>query len=203
MTDEGLDEEEDTWEKEDIEEELGLNDDKFIEEAECPTCGATVSLDATECPECGQQFEGDGEEDLWEEKEDAWKEEEEDLEPWDETIEETNKGKLYVGFLVLFGGVGITFMSWFHNVIEWNPLGLEGYSPGTYGPLSQTVGVIGTIVTIIGIAIIYMWYRDTGEITDEEESMEEGYGEEESIGEGYGEEELRYEDAEPIDAEVK
>jgi len=163
--------------------EEDFEEEEEFEEAECPTCGAVVSSDAMECPECGQLF--DEEEELWDEDEEEFEE------PWEEEIEEEpGKGKLYLGiFLALFGGVGLTFMSWFHNVIGiFHDAGIGGYEG--YGYIDQSVGVTGTIVTIIGIVLIYLYFKDLRESGESSESIDEE------------EEEEFFEDAEPIDAEV-
>ncbi len=145
------------------------DDDFDVEEAECPTCGAIIPLEAEECPECGQLFEE--EEELWDEEEE---EEEWETEEWMDV--EPSKTKLYLGiFIILFGSIGLTFMSWFHNVIGiFHDAGIGGY-PG-YGPIDQMVGASGAIVTLIGVIIIYLWYKDTKEaeeVIDEDEYLED------------------------------
>ncbi len=177
--------------------------DVDYEEAECPTCGGVIPLDAAECPECGQIFEEE-EEDLWESEEAS---EEEIGDEWEELIEEEpSKGKLYLGILILlFGSVGLSFMSWFHNVMEWNILGVDRYAPDVYGPLDQMVGGSGAVISIIGIILIYLWYRDTRqeEISEEElfEDEEDYFEDEEEWGEDeeYLEEEEDEEDGEEED----
>ncbi len=171
--------------------------DVEYEEAECPTCGAVIPADALECPECGQLFEE--EEELWEEEEEMEEEEptgdeyfeEEEEEPGMEDIkteqdwegywakQEPSKLKLYVGvFLLLFGGVGLGFMSWFHNQIGWYPFGIGGY-PG-YGWLDQTLGGTGTIITLIGVLLVYLWMKDLKEFEEakakpQDEMLEEDF----------------------------
>ncbi len=167
-----------------------------FEAAECPTCGAIVPADATECTECGQRFEEEDE--VWEEDELMGKDEfmSEESEDWGDFWEEEAPGKfkLYFGiFLVLFGSLGMGLMSWLHNQLEWNPLGLENYAPEVYGPYDQMFGGSGTVVTLIGIVLIFLWMRaakryrqsleqpkkgDTEYFEDEEEVYEEDYEEE-------------------------
>ncbi len=157
--------------------------EEFEEEfdaAECPTCGSIVPSDALECTECGQKFEEESE--LWEEEEDdeEFIEEDEPLEDeddwgdfWDE--EAPGKFKLYFGiFLVLFGSLGMGLMSWLHNQLEWNPLGLEGYAPEVYGPYDQMLGGSGTIVTIIGIVLIFLWMREVNRYREKIEQPAKG-----------------------------
>ncbi len=132
------------------------------EEAECPTCGAVVPIDATECTECGQRFEED-EEELWEEDEEEEEFlEDEEVDDWEGYWEETSasKMKLYLGIVILFSGTIVAFLSWFHNQIQWNPLGLENYAPNVYGPYDQMTGGTGSITTIIGIVLIFLYLRE-------------------------------------------
>ncbi len=189
--------------------------DADYEEAECPTCGAIIPLDAAECPECGQIFEE--EEELWESEEEELSEEELEDE-WEDILEEEpSKGKLYLGIIVLlFGSVGLTFMSWFHNVIGiFHDMGIGGYDG--YGPIDQMVGASGAIVSIIGLVLIYLWYKETKEEDIPEEDLmedEEFFDEEEEWDEedeGFFDEEEEYpeevpgmeEESEPVDEEIR
>lgn len=158
-------------------------EEEFYEEAECPTCGATVPADANECPECGQQFaEEEEEEDLWETEEEPEEFGGEEMdEEWAEgpAPEEPSRWKLYLGvFLILFGGIGNTLMSYVHNIIGWYPFGIGGYSG--YGWADQTWGASGTVVLIIGIILFYLWHRENKAYQKaQEEALEEEFIEEE------------------------
>ncbi len=143
-----------------------MAEEEFIdeyEEAECPTCGAIVPVDATECTECGQKFEEEDEEELWEdEEEEELLEDEEPTDDWEGYWEDTapSKMKLYLGVVILFSGTIVAFLSWFHNQLEWNPLNLENYAPNIYGPYDQIAGGSGSITTIIGIVLIFLYLRE-------------------------------------------
>lgn len=154
---------------------MGLDEMEVdYEEADCPTCGAVIPLDAVECPECGQIFEEE-EESLWDSDEDV---SEDGLEEeWDEVVEsEPGKGKLIMGLFVSLVGIGVSAMSWLHNQIEFNPLGLDGYDPNNYGPLDMMVGVVGIVIVIIGVVIILLGRKGSQAdvaIEDDFESLED------------------------------
>ncbi|MFO8110353.1 MAG: hypothetical protein R6U17_07545 [Thermoplasmata archaeon] len=157
---------------------MGLDEmDSDHEEAECPTCGAVIPLDAVECPECGQIFE-EGDEDLWGEEE-ASEEGLEEEEEWDDIVEEEpNKTRFYSGIIVTLLGLGMAMMSWFHNEIGvFHDMGIGNYDG--YGPVDMTMGIIGIIIAIIGIVIILMWKKQgaTEEIPEDEleEELEEDF----------------------------
>ncbi|MCD6461457.1 MAG: zinc ribbon domain-containing protein, partial [Thermoplasmata archaeon] len=72
-------------------------EEEYEEMAECPTCGATIPIDALVCPNCGQEFEeeveeaeevGESPEALFEESIVEMEEEEEEGEPEYDVIEE-------------------------------------------------------------------------------------------------------------------
>ncbi len=154
-----------------------MDEDYEDEEAECPTCGAIIPLDAAECPECGQFFEEEDEEELWDSEEELLEEDEEMEDEWEDLLEEEpSKGKLYLGIIVLlFGSVGLSFMSWFHNQLNLFEGVVDNYSPH-YGYIDQMVGGSGAVVSIIGLILIYMWWKDNRqaeELTEDDDLFED------------------------------
>ncbi len=192
--------------------------EEFEEEfdaAECPTCGAIVPADALECTECGQKFEEESE--VWEDDEEFIEEEDEEFieEEDEEFIEEEDdwgdfweeeapgKFKLYFGiFLVLFGSLGMGLMSWLHNQLQWNPLGLETYAPNIYGPYDQMFGGSGIVVTIIGIVLIFLWMREIKRYREKLEKPTKGDTEYFEDEEEIVEEEIEFEEA-PVEEELE
>ena len=126
--------------------------------AECPTCQASVPLEATECPRCGELFEGSpGIDDP------AASERSESERSLDESEESGRAGfreKLlfYMGiFLILLGGPGIALGSWLHDTLR---IGIGEYQAfDVFGPWNRLVAAVGLIVLIVGIVFLILSLR--------------------------------------------
>ena len=130
--------------------------------AECPTCKALVSLEATECPQCGELFESDAEPTASEPVAPA---------PAPTTAEETDddedagsksgrreKFLFYTGiFLILIGGPGIALGSWLHDVLR---IGVGEFNAfDAFGSWNRLVTAVGLIVLIVGIVFLILSLR--------------------------------------------
>ncbi|MGI0148640.1 MAG: hypothetical protein ACREDF_03805 [Thermoplasmata archaeon] len=127
--------------------------------AECPTCKATVAIDATECPQCGELFEQEVVSDEAVNARPSRAEESAD----DESSDETKTGfrekfLFYTGiFLILLGGPGIALGSWLHDV--WRISVGEFNAFDIFGPWNRLVTAIGLIVLIVGIVFLILSIR--------------------------------------------
>jgi hypothetical protein len=126
--------------------------------AECPTCQASVPLDAKECPRCGEFFEG------FPGLDDPVASEGSALERSTGQAAEGGRAgfreKLlfYMGiFLILLGGPGIALGSWLHDVLR---IGIGEYRAfDVFGPWNRLVAAIGLIVLIVGIVFLILSLR--------------------------------------------
>jgi len=126
--------------------------------AECPTCKAVVSIDATECPRCGELFEQDAT---------AGTPRREprraDVSSDDASSEEARAGVrekflFYAGiFLILLGGPGIALGSWLHDTFRIAVGDFRAFD--VFGPWNRLVTAIGLIVLIIGIVFLILSLR--------------------------------------------
>ena len=150
-----------------------------MEDAECPTCGATVAIDATECPECGELFADDIDEvveeidDLEEEEE---KEELGELEESEERIvpKEKTRSKtfFFMGIIISIIGVGAAFSSLLH---DWLRIDIIGTSYDTIGWMNRLFIGIGLIILVVGIIFLILSLRAEKVIEKEEIEEAEGY----------------------------
>lgn len=120
--------------------------------AECPSCSAIVSVDATECPRCGELF--------------AQEPSQAAPPPAVEEVEPKTKGgfreKLlfYMGILlILLGGPAIALGSWLHDILRI-PFG-EYAAFDVFGPVNRLVSALGLIVLIVGIVFLVLSLRLT------------------------------------------
>jgi uncharacterized membrane protein YidH (DUF202 family) len=126
--------------------------------AECPTCQASVPLEATECPRCGELFEGfSGNENPVAAGGSALEQ------PRAEATQGGRAGfreKLlfYMGiFLILLGGPGIALGSWLHDELR---IGIGEYTAyDVFGPWNRLVAAVGLIVLIVGIVFLILSLR--------------------------------------------
>jgi hypothetical protein len=126
--------------------------------AECPTCQASVPLDAKECPRCGEFFEG------FPGINDPVAPQGSELDrPGDEAEQGGRAGfreKLlfYMGiFLILLGGPGIALGSWLHDALR---VGIGEYTAfDVFGPWNRLVAAVGLIVLIVGIVFLILSLR--------------------------------------------
>lgn len=141
------------------------------EDAECPTCGATVSIDATECPECGELFAEDIEEvveeidELKEEKEiDEVEELEEKIVPEKRT---RSKTFFFMGIIIAIIGVGSALSSLLHDWLRIPfPPSCTAYD--AIGWLNRLVIGIGLIILVVGIIFLILSLRAEKVIGEEE-----------------------------------
>ena len=126
--------------------------------AECPTCQASMPLEATECSRCGELFEG------FPGIDDPAASQRSEPEPsLDESQESGRAGfreKLlfYMGiFLILLGGPGIALGSWLHDTLR---IGVGEYQAfDVFGPWNRLVAAVGLIVLIVGIVFLILSLR--------------------------------------------
>jgi hypothetical protein len=126
--------------------------------AECPTCQASVPLEATECPRCGELFEGSpGIDDPAASKR---SEPERFLDESQDSGRAGFREKLlfYMGiFLILLGGPGIALGSWLHDTLR---IGIGEYQAfDVFGPWNRLVAAVGLIVLIVGIVFLILSLR--------------------------------------------
>ncbi len=127
--------------------------------AECPTCKAIVSIEATECPQCGELFEQEGSPAERVVEPPAAVEA-----PDDENAAETTKTGFrekflfYAGiFLILLGGPGIALGSWLHDQLR---IGFGEFTAfDAFGPWNRLVTAVGLIVLIVGIVFLILSLR--------------------------------------------
>ena len=118
--------------------------------AECPSCHAIVSLDATECPRCGELFA--------DETADA-------AAPAEGTKATTAKKAgfrekflFYTGILlILLGGPGIALGSWLHDAFRISVLNYNAFD--AFGSVNRMVVAVGLIVMIVGIVFFILSLR--------------------------------------------
>jgi hypothetical protein len=126
--------------------------------AECPTCSAVVSIDATECPECGEQFEPEAAPERSAGRGIGVDEDTADDEETEEKSGFREKFLFYTGiFLILLGGPGIALGSWLHDLLRIPVQGYTAYD--TFGPFNRLVTAIGLIVLIVGIVLLILSLR--------------------------------------------
>lgn len=84
------------------------------------------------------------------------------------------KLKIFGGiFLTIFGGFGLGFMSWFHNLIGWYPFGINPH-PG-YDIQDQICGFIGFLLTIVGVFLIYLGSKKSDDESVQVKEKRRGY----------------------------
>jgi hypothetical protein len=126
--------------------------------AECPTCQASVPLDAKECPRCGELFEGfPGIDDPVASQ---GLERERSMDEAQDGGRAGFREKLlfYMGiFLILLGGPGIALGSWLHDTLR---IGIGEYQAfDVFGPWNRLVAAVGLIVLIVGIVFLILSLR--------------------------------------------
>lgn len=111
--------------------------------AECPSCGASIPIDAEECPSCGEIFS-------------------------EELLQAPTGGQeakpsrveklLFWGglLLVLGGGPGIALGSWLHDALKI-PIG--GTAFDTFGWLNRLFAAAGLIALLVGIVLLLLSVR--------------------------------------------
>jgi len=126
--------------------------------AECPTCQASVPLEATECPRCGELFEGSP--GIVDPAASQRSEPERSLDESQENGRAGFREKLlfYMGiFLILLGGPGIALGSWLHDTLR---IGIGEYQAfDVFGPWNRLVAAVGLIVLIVGIVFLILSLR--------------------------------------------
>jgi len=128
--------------------------------AECPTCKATVPLDAPECPQCGELFETEAP--AGGAVASPSSASVEDSASDDEEIKEKTgfreKFLFYAGiFLILLGGPGIALGSWLHDELRISVGEFTAFD--AFGPWNRLVTAIGLIVLIVGIVCLILSLR--------------------------------------------
>ncbi|HLE53828.1 MAG TPA: zinc ribbon domain-containing protein [Thermoplasmata archaeon] len=127
--------------------------------AECPSCHAEVSLDATECPRCGELFEA--------EAIDAG-------ELADGTKRKAGfreKLLFYAGIaLILLGGPGIALGSWLHDVLRISVGNYLAFD--AFGGVNRLVVAVGLVVMIVGVVLFILSLRLTRPSEEEREILE-------------------------------
>ena len=126
--------------------------------AECPTCQASVPLDAKECLRCGEMFEGfPGIDDPVASQ---GSERERSMDEAQDGGRAGFREKLlfYMGiFLILLGGPGIALGSWLHDTLR---IGIGEYQAfDVFGPWNRLVAAVGLIVLIVGIVFLILSLR--------------------------------------------
>ena len=127
--------------------------------AECPTCKATVALDATECPQCGELFDQEvvtgpsipASSRLADESDETDS-------PNEAKTGFREKFLFYTGiFLILLGGPGIALGSWLHDQFRISVGEFQAFD--VFGPWNRLVTAIGLIVLIVGIVFLILSLR--------------------------------------------
>ena len=127
--------------------------------AECPTCKASVALDAAECPQCGELFDQEVV---------TGSSVEASSRLSDESVEKDSPGEVKTGFrekslfytgifLILLGGPGIALGSWLHDQLRISVGEFQAFD--VFGPWNRLVTAIGLIVLIIGIVFLILSLR--------------------------------------------
>lgn len=131
--------------------------------AECPTCKALVSLEATECPQCGELFEAEAEPTASEPVASApaptmAAEADDDEDDTGSKSGRREKFLCYTGiFLILLGGPGIALGSWLHDVLR---IGVGEFNAfDAFGSWNRLVTAVGLIVLIVGIVFLILSLR--------------------------------------------
>ena len=154
--------------------------------AECPTCGATIALDAPSCPECGEVFATDGDEEIpFEEPAAAEPFEapaaaapaaamagapddrmpiEDDLEPGlvgelEEDMEKKPSLLFWLGLILIAAGFfGGPVLSYLHDALKI-PIGtFTAYY--AFGWVNWVVTIVGTVVLAIGVVLLILgWIK--------------------------------------------
>ena len=156
------------------------------EVAECPVCGAIIPADAKVCPECGAVFEEEEEEGGVELEEEEETEEEFGEEEGEYGEEEENEGEVkpakadkrmfWAGLItLLIGSQGIALGSLVHNTLKigTHDSGWGNPSYKVYGYLDQIVGIVGIIITLIGIFLLIMYMKKQSEEEKYREQLKE------------------------------
>ncbi len=127
--------------------------------AECPSCHAEVSLEATECPQCGERFA---------------EEIAEIAEPVAEVERKSGfreKLLFYAGIaLILLGGPGIALGSWLHDVLRISVANYRAFD--AFGDVNRLVVAVGLVVMIVGVVLFILSLRLTRPAADERETSE-------------------------------
>lgn len=157
------------------------------EVAECPVCGAIIPADAKVCPVCGAVFEEEEEEGGVELEEEEAKEEYGEEEPEEEEEIEGEVGpakadkKLFWAGLItlLIGSQGVALGSLLHNTLHiyvsvtTYKNGVRVDSATVYGYLDQIAGIIGIVITLIGIVLLIIYMKKQSEEEKYREQLEE------------------------------
>lgn len=116
--------------------------------AECPSCHASVSLDATECPRCGEQFE----------PETPAEEARPAESPRKAGPAFREKFLFYTGILlILLGGPGIALGSWLHDVLRISVMNYNAFD--AFGSVNRLVVAVGLIVMVVGVVFFILSLR--------------------------------------------
>src|SRR5512136_302969 len=125
--------------------------------AECPSCHATVTLEATECPRCSELFEPDATEPA---KAEATEAKEAAAASTNSKPGFREKLLFYAGIvLILLGGPGIALGSWLHDVLRISVLNYNAFD--VFGPVNRLVLALGLIVMIVGVVFLILSLRLT------------------------------------------
>ena len=133
--------------------------------AECPSCHATVTLEATECPRCGEQFEPDTTEPA-----EPVKAAEAEAAAASTKSKPGFREKLlfYAGIvLILLGGPGIALGSWLHDVLRISVMNYNAFD--VFGGVNRLVMAAGLIVVIVGVVLFILSLRFSRPAEDEAE----------------------------------
>jgi len=114
------------------------------ESYECPSCGASVSADATECPKCGEIFDASA-------VQAASKEES------PKKSSRRERFLFYAGVLaVLAGGPGLALGSWLHDVLR---ISIIGDAFDAFGWVNRLFAAVGLVILIVGIVFLILSMR--------------------------------------------
>jgi hypothetical protein len=115
------------------------------EEYECPSCGASVSADATECPKCGEIFDVSVLQPAAAE------------EPSPKKTSRRERILFYaVVLFVLAGGPGLALGSWLHDVFK---IPIIGQAYDAFGWINRLFAAVGLVVLIVGIVLLIVSMR--------------------------------------------
>ncbi|HEY7587692.1 MAG TPA: zinc ribbon domain-containing protein [Thermoplasmata archaeon] len=118
--------------------------------AECPSCHAIVSIEATECPRCGELFA--------DEPEPASVGEGTAAEKGTKRPGFREKFLFYTGILlILLGGPGIALGSWLHDAFRISFLNYNAFD--AFGGVNRMAVAVGLIVTIVGVVFFVLSLR--------------------------------------------
>ncbi len=145
-------------------------------QALCPTCNATIPLDAAECPSCGELFAEEAAESAVSEATVAEAAPPEAITP-EEVEEVVTAGKrekilFYMSIvLILLGGPGIAMGSWLHDILR---IPLIGETYEAFGWINKMFASAGLLILIVGIILLILSLRRTTVVVEEYDLSFEG-----------------------------